>query len=383
MAPHCKRRLSTPRDEGSPRAATTAYFADGRTILTAATDGTTVLWDLRLGIQLAKLTETGPMAAAASHDGRWFLTGSSQGGACLWETSRVLNETAPEPSRHLQGHTQNVSAVAFSPDGESLFTGDRGGRFFRWDRASGNPVHEIKGHTDVITAGFFLPDGNRLITASLDKTVAQWDVKTGRELSNLRVPHPDSVTTAALSHDGRRLLTVCPEGRGRRNSRIRLWDIDNREQRPLELKAMLLNGEAVTSLAFAPDGGHAVSTSSAGEIRFWDLQTGQSTGSLQQREVAAAVYSADAAHVLSAGGGEAVVWDVTLQERAVRFRPHFAVASAGFSWDGKYVVTGGHDATARIWQAETGRSAFNLFPQGIRERSTAPSFRPLKAPTDS
>jgi WD40 repeat protein len=57
---------------------------------------------------------------------------------------------------------------------------------------------------------------------------------------------------------------------------------------------------------------------------------------------------------LTAGGDEANLWNLKTGQPGMRFARQGSVASAQFSPDGRWVVTGSWDTTAKIWDAETG-----------------------------
>src|SRR5262249_4250878 len=77
--------------------------------------------------------------------------------------------------RELRGHTAEVFAVAFHPDGTRLATGGRDQAVWLWDLARGEEVARLPGHTSFIWSLAFSPDGATLVSGSGDATVRLWD----------------------------------------------------------------------------------------------------------------------------------------------------------------------------------------------------------------
>jgi len=327
-------------------ATTAAFFPDGKRLLSAAVDNTTRIWDVASGSQILALEGTGAMAAVAlSRDGRFLLTGSHDKSAKLWdvESGKLL--------RRLEGHRSEVTAVAFSPDGRRLFTGDSHGRCRLWNTATGALEWEAEGHSRNVTAAAFLPAGDAVLTSSIDNTVAQWDVQTGRERLPWILKHPESVIGMALSPDGRRVLTSCTD------KRVRLWDV----AKGVQLGTLPSGDEMTNAVAFSPDGRRAVTTGVKGNLRLWDVDSLREIRfGVTPAQAWSAVFSPDGAEILTVGGNEACRWDVKTGRPGMRFSPHSSVASARFSPDGRHVVTGSWDNTARIWNTRTGRSELRL-----------------------
>jgi WD40 repeat protein len=71
----------------------------------------------------------------------------------------------------LRGHSNNVSGVAFCPDGKRLATtsGDKTTKI--WDAGTGKELLTLSGHSDFVYSVAFSPDGKRLATTGWDRIV--------------------------------------------------------------------------------------------------------------------------------------------------------------------------------------------------------------------
>jgi WD40 repeat protein len=76
----------------------------------------------------------------------------------------------------LQGHTHQVNAVAFAPNGRFLASVSHDRTVQLWDLAEGSQRAIFHGHAGAVTSMTFSPDGRWVASESYDKTVRLWPV---------------------------------------------------------------------------------------------------------------------------------------------------------------------------------------------------------------
>jgi cytochrome c len=167
--------------------------------------------------------------------------------------------------RVLEGHTQNVNGVAFSPDGTRIITAGYDATIRIWQLADdGVSVHNLPSPLNSVVVA---PDGE-LLAAGADGRVFFLS-STGEELGELQAG-ATPIIQLALSKDG--ILAAAATTRGS-------VAVIHRKERKL-LHTLIGPGLPVWSIAFLPDNGTLLTGGTDAMIRRWDATKGEPIDSM-------------------------------------------------------------------------------------------------------
>ncbi|KAJ6088416.1 hypothetical protein N7486_009677 [Penicillium sp. IBT 16267x] len=181
----------------------------------------------------------------------------------------IWNPATGQSVSTLEGHSQAVTSIAWSPDGSQLALTSHNKIVKIWDLATRQSVFTLKGHSDMVSSIAWSPGGSRLASASYDKTVRIWDPATGQSVSNLE-GHSKLVSSISWSPDGSRFASASCD------KTVRIWDPDTGQN----VSILKGHSDPVSSITWSPDGSRLASASYDKTVRIWDLATGQSVSRL-------------------------------------------------------------------------------------------------------
>jgi WD40 repeat protein/uncharacterized caspase-like protein len=267
-----------------------------------------------------------------------------------------VGASAQRPELVVQtGHTAFVSAVVFSPDGQTLASSSWDGTIKLWDVSTGREWRTLRGHTGQVRAVTFSPDGRMLASGGEDGTVRLWDIATGRVVLTLS-GHRTTVATVAFSHDGRLLAS------GSADKTIKIWDASSAQV----LRTLTGHSDGVNSIAFSPDGQTLASGSDDQTLRLWQVTTGAERRVLRGHtaSITSVAFSPDG-QVLASGSEDKTIklWQAATGRELRVLKGHTGqVSSVAFNPDGLTLASAGWDKTIRLWQVTTGRELRTLGP---------------------
>jgi WD40 repeat protein len=164
----------------------------GDRVLSCASDGTAVIWNLRGDLLNELPTSSTPLTCAAfSSHGDRFLTGAEGGEALVWHTG-----TQP---LGLIKHGKRLSGATWSPDDSLIATCSRDGSIVLSDR-NGNELRRWVAHEGSVRGVRFSSDSEHLLSFGDDGAVKIWNRRGEAILTLAEASGP--IMAAGFSNDG-------------------------------------------------------------------------------------------------------------------------------------------------------------------------------------
>lgn len=266
-----------------------------------------------------------------------------------------------------RSNTRQVSGLALNPDGKSFVVSYKNGRIDYWKLNATEPQHPYefaRYHSNLISTVAYSPNGQYIITTSWDGTAKLWDTQSGVLIRTFNAIN--GVSSAAFSPDSKTVLIAdagispfLPSSNGHYS--VDLWDVSSGQ--------LLKNFEAAVGfkVAYAPNG-KTILIGGQQVARLLDVQSGKILFNLDSEiedkfsVISVAAYSLDSKLILFGGYGFVQLWDA---QSGRRFQTLFqgqatATTSAAFAPDGKTAVTASWDGKVKVWDVQSGRLIHTL-----------------------
>ncbi|GET39635.1 NB-ARC domain-containing protein [Microseira wollei] len=361
-----------------------ALSPDGTQVATGHKDGEVRLWQVADGKLLFRFLghSSTVWCLSFSPDGKMLASGSFDNTIRLWqdETGNIgegaRNLSPIRNTLSFIGHGNWVWGIAYSRDGKILASGSSDRTVKLWDISTGNCLTTLQGHTDIVHTVAFSPipltspflrgtgggsqGGGILASGSADRTVRIWNITTG-DCRQILTGHKSQISAVAFSPDG--LYLASCDGQS-----IKIWDITTGECHQTICKALTF----VWSIAFSPDG-ETIAGGDDKVIKVWDIKTGECCQILSgfTSQVWSVTFSSNGQIIAASDKQTLKLWQInengvnplqTIQgyansiwSVAVSSIPDPPLPPLGKGGQGGIVASGGADQTISLWDISTRR----------------------------
>ena len=227
----------------------------------AAKEGMLSIWDLTEGKLVRELAAHANevSAIAVSPDGTTLASGDVDGNLDIWKLTSGA-KTRSDKLAHA------IEALTFSSDGKTLAIGDADRTVRLSDASSGKVTRTLhtRSHVEMLDLS---PDGNVLAVGTRDPGLELWDLRTDAAGRTLVAPgdHFDAMPGfVAFSPDGR--FVTC----GGHGKDIAIFDVASGTL----LKELSGHAHPAQRVAFLPDG-RLISGGEERMVKMWDLESGK------------------------------------------------------------------------------------------------------------
>jgi hypothetical protein len=189
------------------------FSPEGDQLISGAWDGQCLIWNLQdeevVGMDLGNKS---PYTVRFSPNGLYFFLSD------LNKETQMLERDSRQQFRTLTGHTDVVSSMSFSRDGQTIVTGSWDGMVKVWDMKTGMLLQKMTAHSGQVNAVTIDHKKNTIISGAADNLILVWDPVNNKMVMELK-GHAAPITSLIASYDGTRLYSLSEDGM------FKVWDL--------------------------------------------------------------------------------------------------------------------------------------------------------------
>jgi WD40 repeat protein len=317
------------------------FLNNGASIATASRDGTLRIWDLK-GVQTfqfplgsGKNLPNGRVDVIPNTTKLVTLSDSIQ----LWDLSNVGHRELSSEANDVAGALMLRESIVFSPDASRILIVPEKSPPALWN-INGRKIAELSGHTDNVYAARFSPDGKRIVSSSADGTFRVWDGLDGHLI--YRSNTKGLAWDASFSPSGQQIVIVL-------NDSVQIYDAAN-----YHLQREFHQTSQIYAARLNRSGSQLFTSDDVNVVRLWETDSGDLIATIGQKKtdpVHYAEFNKEGNSLITASGdGLVTVWD-SKSGKEIKRAPNLRrwLDSARFNPDGN-VVAIATDSGPFIWK---------------------------------
>ncbi|MEZ4883387.1 MAG: TIR domain-containing protein [Chitinophagales bacterium] len=225
----------------------------GEYFITGSTDGSAKLWNTK-GYFLEEYTGSGSIfGACISPHNQFVVTASDDCIARIWKL-----HSDKELIKELIGHSDKILSVSFSPNGKYIVTASADNTAKIWSNV-GEEIATLRGHTSRILCVVFSPNSQYIATGSADKSVKIWH-PDGSFFDSIEV-HSKPVRCICFNSRSTQLVSVSQD------RKLVVWDIKER----ICVSSFIAHSSTIWSVSISSNDQFLLTASSDQTIKIWDF----------------------------------------------------------------------------------------------------------------
>lgn len=317
------------------------FAPSGNWFATASDDNNLRIWDVETQVEKLRMTHRGfVLRMDISDNGAWIASTGYDQTARVWDT--VSGSEMIQIPLDARG-----TAILFSEDNTRLFVGDDSGKLTLWDTSTLLARLNIIEFPELVREARYSPDGEYLAVNTDARDVRLFPI--GATLSTHDGTEGEVIMQAeGLTYD----LGFSPDSKwvaaaASRDYQAVFYNLQTQTVSQID------QGAKLDAFDFDPNNDILATAGGDGLLRFWDLNTAEEIGSLENPDgIQAVAYHPDGKTIAVSMANQIIIWDVNAKTQITTLSQAGAFHNMIYSPDGAWLAAASSASEVYLWSVD-------------------------------